>query len=305
MRLGVELAGAAQFETIEELVQQPPAGRARRRGVRARASSARSASSTCTALTGAHPELGAVFAVDELSTDVLQQALRAGARDAVVLGGEASLHQSVDRVGRAARRRVDASVPQSPATGPASPAGSSSCSRPRAAWARPASRSTSRSRWRKRSTEPVVLVDGDLQFGDVVGDARPPAADTPCSTPRPRSSTATWSSCRRSLDKARRAACCVLPAPIEPMPTDALLPGEMVEHLRGAAGDRRPRRSSTCRRSSTTTCSPHRGGRRGAARRQHGHPEHQEPEDRDAGARPRRRSPARSSGSCSTARTRR
>ena len=35
----------------------------------------------------------------ELSTDVLQQALRAGARDAVVIGGEASLHQSVDRVG--------------------------------------------------------------------------------------------------------------------------------------------------------------------------------------------------------------
>ena len=50
-------------------------------------------------LTGAHPEVGAVFAVSELSTDVLQQALRAGARDAVVIGGEASLHQSVDRVG--------------------------------------------------------------------------------------------------------------------------------------------------------------------------------------------------------------
>ena len=30
---------------------------------------------------------------------MLQQALRAGARDAVVIGGEASLHQSVDRVG--------------------------------------------------------------------------------------------------------------------------------------------------------------------------------------------------------------
>ena len=54
-----------------------------------------------------------MFAVSELSTDVLQQALRAGARDAVVIGGEASLHQSVDRVGEllagsrhaAARRR--------------------------------------------------------------------------------------------------------------------------------------------------------------------------------------------------------
>ena len=50
-------------------------------------------------VTSTHASLGVVFAVYELSTDVLQQALRAGARDAVVIGGEASLHQSVDRVG--------------------------------------------------------------------------------------------------------------------------------------------------------------------------------------------------------------
>ena len=34
-------------------------------------------------MTSTHATLGVVFAVYELSTDVLQQALRAGARDAV------------------------------------------------------------------------------------------------------------------------------------------------------------------------------------------------------------------------------
>ena len=59
-----------------------------------------------------------MFAVHELTTEILQQALRAGARDAVVLGGEASLHQSVDRVGEllAGSVNVRPSVP-APVTG--------------------------------------------------------------------------------------------------------------------------------------------------------------------------------------------
>src|SRR5262249_52163595 len=97
-RVAVELAGAAQFDTVDELVQQlnptRPAvavfgpGFANPMGFQ-----------QVHRLTTARPGLGVVFAVHELSTDVLQQALRAGARDAVVIGGEASLHQSVDRVG--------------------------------------------------------------------------------------------------------------------------------------------------------------------------------------------------------------
>ena len=43
---------------------------------------------------------GVVFAVYELSTDVLQQALRAGARDAVgASAAKRACNQSVDRVG--------------------------------------------------------------------------------------------------------------------------------------------------------------------------------------------------------------
>ena len=111
-RLAVELAGAAQFETIEDLIQEVTPvrpvvavfgpGFATPMGFQ-----------HVHRATSSHSALGVVFAVHELSTDVLQQALRAGARDAVVLGGEASLHQSVDRVGEllaGSAPRVAASV---------------------------------------------------------------------------------------------------------------------------------------------------------------------------------------------------
>ena len=185
-----------------------------------------------------------MFAVDELSTDVLQQALRAGARDAVVIGGEASLHQSVDRVGellagavdRARRRR-----PPATRTGePGSPDRRSS--RPRAAWARPASRSTSRSAMAKRSDRPGGARRRRPPVRRRLGDARPPAADTPCSTPPPPCSTATSSSCRSLAGTDDDSGLLVLPAPIEPMPTDALLPGEMVNICRALQAGRRPRR---------------------------------------------------------------
>ena len=119
-RLAVELADAAQFETIEELVQKLTGGRPVV-AVFGPGFVSPMGFQNVHRLTGAHPEVGAVFAVSELSTDVLQQALRAGARDAVVIGGEASLHQSVDRVGemlagsvtRARRRRLRRRVPES------------------------------------------------------------------------------------------------------------------------------------------------------------------------------------------------
>src|SRR5262249_54907123 len=96
-RLAMELAGAAAFSTIEELVSN----------VGSRPIVAVFGPGFVSAMgfqhvprvTGSHPGLGAIFAVEGLSAEGLQQALRAGARGAVVIGGEASLHQSVDRVG--------------------------------------------------------------------------------------------------------------------------------------------------------------------------------------------------------------
>src|SRR5262249_56322763 len=65
-------------------------------------------------VTSSHASLGVVFAVYELSTDVLQQALRAGARDAVVIGGGARLPQPVDR----RRGLLDRATPPAPPPAP-------------------------------------------------------------------------------------------------------------------------------------------------------------------------------------------
>src|SRR5207245_9335389 len=98
-RLAVELAGAAQYETMEDLVQRLNPGRPTV-AVFGPGFASPIGFQHVHRVTSTHSTLGVVFAVHALSTDVLQQALRAGARDAIVIGGEASLHQSVDRVGQ-------------------------------------------------------------------------------------------------------------------------------------------------------------------------------------------------------------
>ncbi|HEX9505612.1 MAG TPA: hypothetical protein VGA62_06355, partial [Acidimicrobiia bacterium] len=112
-RLAVELQGAAQFQTIEDLLQELTPARPVV-AVFGPGFVGPMGFQHVHRLTSSHPSLGVVFAVTELSTDVLQQALRAGARDAVVIGGEASLHQSVDRVGELLAG--SASRPATPAT---------------------------------------------------------------------------------------------------------------------------------------------------------------------------------------------
>ena len=79
----------------------------------------------------------------------------------------------------------------------------------------------------KRSTEPVVLVDGDLQFGDVSVMLGLP----PQNTVARRRGRGAVRRPRAGADAGRQdpaTGLLVLPAPVEPMPTDALLPGEMV-----------------------------------------------------------------------------
>jgi pilus assembly protein CpaE len=188
-------------------------------------------------VTSAHASLGVVFAVYELSTDVLQQALRAGARDAVVIGGEASLHQSVDRVGEllagAATARV---VPTTARTG--DPGRLISVFSTKGGVGKTCVAINVASAMAKRSTEPVVLVDGDLQFGDVSVMLGLPAQNTVLDA----AAAVQYGDLElvRTLpSKEPATGLLVLPAPIESMPNDALLPGEMVNicaALRGIAG---------------------------------------------------------------------
>jgi pilus assembly protein CpaE len=225
MRLAVELTGASQFETIEELVQHLSPGRPMV-AVFGPGFVSPMGFQHVHRLTGTHPELGAVFAVEELSTEVLQQALRAGARDAVVLGGEASLHQSVDRVGELLSGSVNVrpAVP-APVTGEPgrlivvfSPKGGvgKTCIAVNVAAALAA-----------RSERPVVLVDGDLQFGDVsVMLGLPPQNTVLDAAAAAQYGDMELVQTLPSLHEASGIR--VLPAPLEPMQTEAMLPGEMV-----------------------------------------------------------------------------
>ena len=116
-------------------------------------------------LTRARPELGAVLVAAELSTGLLQQALRSGVRDVLGSPTEAHLlHESVDRVAR--------TLPVVPT---APPAVGQKAERGRLITVASTKGGSGKSVvatnlavvLAQRSDRPVVLVDGDLQFGDV------------------------------------------------------------------------------------------------------------------------------------------
>jgi pilus assembly protein CpaE len=116
-------------------------------------------------LTRSRPELGAVLVAAELSTALLQQALRSGVRD--VLGSPTEphlLHESVDRVAR--------TLPVVPTAPPA--AGQKpergrliTVSSTKGGSGKTVVATNLAVLLAQRSDRPVVLVDGDLQFGDV------------------------------------------------------------------------------------------------------------------------------------------
>jgi pilus assembly protein CpaE len=225
MRLGIELAGASQFATIEELVQHLASGRPLV-AVFGPGFVSPMGFQHVHRLTTAHPELGAVFAVDELSTEILQQALRAGARDAVVLGGEASLHQSVDRVGELLAGSVSVR-PAVPATVTGEPGRLIVVFSTKGGVGKTCIAINVATAMALRSSKPVVLVDGDLQFGDVSVMLGLPPQNTVLDA----AAAAQYGDMElvQTLPARHDASgLLVLPAPVEPMPTDAMLPGEMV-----------------------------------------------------------------------------
>jgi pilus assembly protein CpaE len=106
-----------------------------------------------------------VFAVDEVSTALLQQALRAGARDTVPVYDGDALRQSVDRVG-ALLAGSTTRVPAVPAARPA-PGRLIVVFSTKGGVGKSTIAVNIAVAMARRSGERIALVDGDLQFGDV------------------------------------------------------------------------------------------------------------------------------------------
>ena len=223
-RLAVELSGAGQFETIEDLVQQMNPARPVV-AVFGPGFVSPMGFQHVHRLTTGHANLGVVFAVYELSTDVLQQALRAGARDAVIMGGEASLHQSVDRVGEL----LAGSTPraQTPATRTGAPGRLIVVFSTKGGVGKTCIAINVAAAMAKKSAEPVVLIDADLQFGDVSVMLGLPPQNTVLDA----ASAVQYGDTELVQTLAGRhgpSGLLVLPAPLEPVALEAVLPGEMV-----------------------------------------------------------------------------
>ena len=169
-----------------------------------------------------------------------------------MIGGEASLHQSVDRVGEllsGATTRAPA-----PATRAGAPGRLITVFSTKGGVGKTCVAINVAAAMAKRSTEPVVLVDGDLQFGDVSVMLGLPPQNTVLDA----AAAVQYGDMELVQTLATKDAATgmlVLPAPIGADAHRRAHAGRDGEHLRRASGRSRATWSSTCRRCSTTTCS--------------------------------------------------
>lgn len=237
MMLGVRLPGAQQFETIEELTSMLQAGRPTV-AVFGPSLVGPYGFEQVHRLASVYPELGPVFAAHELSTELLQHALRVGARDAVQIDatGEA-LVQAVARVGELIQTPTRA-----PALAAAAAAGTGIM--PRSAPGRvivvfsakggvgKSTIATNVAAAMARSLDDTVsLMDADIQFGDIsVMLGIPPdhtvvdaAAAIHYADPE----------LMRNLVSRHESGLMVLPAPSEPTMSAGVAPDEMIAVAHG------------------------------------------------------------------------
>lgn len=165
MRLGTQLAGAAQFESIEELVQHLRPGRPVV-ALFGPSVAVPLGFQQVQRLVSAYPELGVVFAVAELSAPVLQAALRAGARDTVAAGDAATMVQAVARVGDLLSESTNSRVP-AVAESRANPGQLTVVFSTKGGVGKSTIAINVAVAMARRTGERVALVDADLHFGDV------------------------------------------------------------------------------------------------------------------------------------------
>jgi pilus assembly protein CpaE len=174
MLLAARLPGAQQFETIDELTQVLQMGRP---------TVVVFGPSLVTPfgfehvhrLTSVYPELGAIFAAHALSTEILQHALRVGARDAVQVDERGdTLLQAVARVGELIQTPTRP-TPMAPST-PGAPSGLMPRNAPgrlivvfstKGGVGKSTVATNVAAAMARAVDDTVSLMDADLQFGDV------------------------------------------------------------------------------------------------------------------------------------------
>jgi Flp pilus assembly protein, ATPase CpaE len=110
-----------------------------------------------------HPEMGVVLVCEELSLSLLQQALRAGVRDALALDtDDAALRSAIERVGESL-----VSTRTAPGTGPVALGRVIVTFSTKGGVGKSIMATNLAVALASRSSKQVVIVDGDLQFGDV------------------------------------------------------------------------------------------------------------------------------------------
>ena len=224
MRLSLQLAGAQQFDAIEDVVQQLRPGRSLV-AVFGPGLVGPFGFQQVHRLTTAYPELGAVFVVPELTTDTLQQALRSGARDAVQLEEHGTaLAQAVARVGDTlanASNRLPVS-----SGGRVDPGRLVVVFSPKGGVGKSTVAINVAVCMAQRLDEPVALVDADVQFGDVaVLLGIPPQQTVVDAAAAVHFGDAEM---MRTILTRHDSGLLVLPAPAEPSLAPSVAPDELV-----------------------------------------------------------------------------
>lgn len=224
MRLGTHLVGAAQFESIDELVQHLRPSRPSV-AVFGPSLAVPYGFQQIQRLNTAFPQLGVVFAVDQVTADVLQGALRAGARDTVEIGDVHALDQAVGRVGQLLLGAPSASLPvvseRRSAPGRLIVVFSTKGGVGKSMIAINVAVTLAR-----KGPERVALVDADLAFGDVAVLLGIPPQHT--ITDAAAAIALGDAELLRGLLTRHESGCLVLPAPAEPMLGVGLPAAELV-----------------------------------------------------------------------------
>jgi len=224
MRLGTHLAGAAQFQSIDELVQHLRPGRVVV-AVFGPTLAVPYGFQQIQRINAAYPQLGAVLAVEEVSADVLQAAIRAGARDTVALNDAVALDQAVGRVGELLSGVSAASVPAIADTRP-SPGRLIVVFSTKGGVGKSTLAINLGVVLARRTPERVALVDADLQFGDVAVMLGLPPQHTV--TDAAASLQFADPELMRNLLARHESGLYVLPAPTEPILGTSLPRAELV-----------------------------------------------------------------------------